>query len=249
MADYSTLCAQLPASIECFVLDSVDSTNDYLSQITPSTNPQVCVASEQTSGRGQYERAWVSSKDSSVILSIRRRFPTHRALNGLSLVVGLSIVKVLDSIGVGQAQLKWPNDVYVGGQKLSGVLIENTVQSQSQYPVIGIGLNNQLSGDDIATPWTDLTQLLGAPQELSALSASIIKQVLSDCERFEQQGFEAFQADYQDKDYLFGKQLSVQYQDQQTIGQASGIHEDGALLIDSDNATLKVYSSEQIQLI
>ncbi|TEU19952.1 MAG: biotin--[acetyl-CoA-carboxylase] ligase, partial [Gammaproteobacteria bacterium] len=69
MVDYSAL--RLADGIECFVLDSIASTNNYLTELPFSKDVKVCIAREQTAGKGQYQREWLSKKDSSVLLSLR----------------------------------------------------------------------------------------------------------------------------------------------------------------------------------
>lgn len=249
MADYSTLSLCSTDEIEYLVFERLESTNDHLLAQPPSDKTQVCVTAMQTAGKGQYGRAWVSSQDSSILLSVRRAFPVSRALNGLSLVAGLSLIKVLGELGVTGAQLKWPNDVYVDNKKLAGILIENSVQGQAQYPVIGIGLNNHLQTAEIDKPWTDLFSLLGQAQDAPAMVQRIAKQLTQDCAQFEDQGFEPFRSAYQTCDYLLGRELRLDYQDQTLVGVASGIDVEGALLLTHAGQVIKVYSSEQITLI
>ena len=250
MADYSTLSIQLTDDIECFVFDTIPSTNDYLSGLPNSTKTQICIASEQTSGKGQYDRSWISSKDSSVLLSIRRAFNSKTNLNGLSLVIGLALVKVLQDIGINNAKIKWPNDIFVDDKKLAGVLIENSLQGDYQFVVIGIGVNNKLTqNSQIHTPWVDLEQLLDVKQDLCDLSVKIINQVLDYCQIFAENGFEYYESEFAKHDFLFGKKLNINYQQKSTIGIANGIDSSGALIVKDGGNNIKVYSSEQISLI
>ena len=88
---YSPLKKQLKNDIECYFFDSIDSTNSFLANTPFTTKPQLCIAREQTMGKGQYGRSWVSQKDGSIIFSIRKCFNVGINLNGLSLVVGMEI--------------------------------------------------------------------------------------------------------------------------------------------------------------
>jgi len=249
MVDYSDL--RLVESVECFVLDSTPSTNNYLTKLPFSKDIKVCIAREQTAGKGQYQRTWLSKKDSSVLLSLRRPFSVDVALNGLSLAIGLSVINTLeDEYQIGGLKLKWPNDVYFKDQKLAGILIENTVQNNQQSVVIGLGLNHQLDIDfECDTPWTDLSNICSNLPNLVDLHEKLINNLLKSCQRFEQHGFSDFKSQWHQYDYLLGKQLELDYQDNKTIGIASGINEQGALLIKSNNTLIEAYSSEQIHLI
>ncbi len=249
MVDYSTL--KLTDDIECFVLDSIASTNNYLTELPFSKDIKVCIAREQTAGKGQYQRAWLSKKDSSVLLSLRYPFSTDVNLNGLSLVAGLSVIDVLsNNYNVEGLKLKWPNDVFFNNKKLAGILIENSVQNNTQSVVIGLGLNYKLGDDfECETPWVDLLKITSKLPNLVELQEKLINNLLRHCRRFEQRGFDDFQTQWAKHDYLFGKQLELNYQGKKTLGIASGINTQGALMIDVAGATIEAYSSEQIRLI
>jgi len=249
MVDYSAL--KLPNGVECFVLESTTSTNDYLIKLPFYKDVKVCIAREQTAGKGQYQRTWLSKKDSSVLLSLCYPFSTKVTLNGLSLVVGLSVINVLkDVYDVDHLKLKWPNDVYFKDQKLAGILIENSVKNNHQSVVIGLGLNHQLGVDfKCDTPWTDLSKICKNLPNLIDLHEKLINNLIVSCQRFKQYGFPDFQAQWQQHDYLLGKQLELNYQDKKIIGIANGVNEQGALIIESNNTMIETYSSEQIHLI
>mgnify|MGYP002525167437 FL=1 len=249
MVDYSTL--RLLNGVDCSILESTTSTNDYLTTLPFSQNIKVCIAREQTAGKGQYQRVWLSKKDSSVLLSLRYPFSIKVALNGLSLAMGLSVIDVLECVyHLDHLKLKWPNDVYFKDQKLAGILIENSVQNDQQSVVIGLGLNYQLATDfECDTPWTDLSKNCTTLPNLVDLHEKLINNLIKSCQRFEQHGFSAFQAQWNQHDYLLGKQLELNYQDKKTIGTANGVNEHGALIIKSDNTMIEAYSSEQIHLI
>jgi len=249
MVDYSDL--RLPDGVECFVLDSTASTNDYLAKLSFSKEVKICIARKQTAGKGQYQRTWLSKKDSSVLLSLRYPFSTKVSLNGLSLALGLSVISTLeDEYQLDQLKLKWPNDVYFQDQKLAGILIENSVQNDQQSVVIGLGLNHQLGADfECNTPWTDLSKICSTLPSLVDLHERLINGLLKSCQHFEKHGFSAFQMQWHQHDYLLGKQLELNYQDKKTVGIANGVNEQGALIIKSNNTVIEAYSSEQIRLI
>jgi BirA family biotin operon repressor/biotin-[acetyl-CoA-carboxylase] ligase len=141
----------------------IDSTNDYLMRRLPNqlSPGQVCLAEYQSAGRGRRGRQWVSPFGSQIYLSMYWHLE-----QGLSAAMGLSLVTALavsDAIkmhcGV-QVQLKWPNDVYLQGVKLAGILIELEGQAlEPSHCVIGIGVNLNMppeAGKLIEQQWTDL---------------------------------------------------------------------------------------------
>ncbi len=251
MSDYSALIKRLSNNIECFILESTTSTNDYLINLPASANIQICIAREQTAGKGQYRRQWLSKKDSSVLLSLRYPFSVGVALNGLSLAIGLSVIDVLENeYHINHLKLKWPNDVYFKDQKIAGILIENSVQNDQQSIVIGLGLNHQLGADfECETAWIDLSKICSTLPNLVGLHEKIINHFLKYCQLFEQQGLQAFQNQWRQYDYLLGRALELKYKGKNIVGIARGINEQGALLIATDSTLIEAYSSEQIRLI
>ncbi len=251
MVDYSTLARRLPDNVECFVLESVNSTNDYLVNLPISSQVQVCIAREQSTGKGQYQRHWLSKRDSSVLLSLRYPFSKETSLNGLSLVIGLSVLDVLSNhYKISHLKLKWPNDVYFKDQKLAGILIENSIQNNVQSVVIGLGLNHYLGGDfKCETPWTDLSKISKTNINLVDLQENLIKSLLNYCRSFEKSGIGEFRDQWLKHDYLIGRQLGLNYQSKRIIGIAKGINDEGALLIESNGSIVEAYSSEHIRLI
>tara|TARA_B100000929_G_scaffold287210_2_gene273528 strand:+ start:79 stop:864 length:786 start_codon:yes stop_codon:yes gene_type:complete len=251
VVDYSIVSENLSINTECFILDSTPSTNDFLSALPISDKSQICVAREQTNGKGQYDRQWLSKKDSSVLTSLRINYGIDTSLNGLSLVVGIAIIDVLiDDYGVDKLKLKWPNDVYFDNKKLAGILIENRVQNKSQSVIIGIGLNNNLDDSfSCETPWTDLSRILEFTPKIETLTVNIINKVIKYSNQFEQDGLGAFKSKWAEFDYLLNKKLELNYNGSKMIGTAKGINHQGALIIETKGVLIEAFSSEQIKLI
>lgn len=246
----SDLTRRFNKEIECFVFDSIHSTNDYLSQLSPSIKPQVCVSAQQTQGKGQYGRTWLSQKNRSVLLSVRYPFGLNVALNGLSLVAGLAVIEVLENYNIRGLKLKWPNDIYFNAQKLSGILVENTKVNNLQSAVIGLGLNYQLNSDfACATKWIDLSTITTTLPNLIDLQEALIKNLLQYCQIFAQDGFDVFHCKWQKYDYLFNKKLELIDKNKPIIGIAKGINAQGVLIVSTDDSLIEVHSSTQIRLI
>lgn len=250
MMNASDLASRLRDEIECFVFDSMPSTNDYLSQLKPSPKAQVCVCAQQTHGKGQYGRVWLSQKNRSILLSLRYPFKHNISLNGLSLVAGLAVIDSLKHYNIHGLKLKWPNDVFFKTQKLAGILIENTVTHDNQSTIIGLGLNYQLDRDfKCPTQWVDLATLTTNLPDLIDLQAALIDNLLKYCQRFAQGGFQAFETQWHECDYLFNKTLELNDNDKKITGIAQGVNEQGALIVQTDTGIINVYSGTQIRVI
>src|SRR5690554_891663 len=168
LLDLVVIQEALPGSLEAAIgwqlLDSVDSTNAQLMrQLTAPAGDrvmQVCLAEQQTSGRGRRGRDWVSPYAQNVYLSVAVPFSDGaQKLEGLSLLVGLVLVEALEACGFQGCGLKWPNDILLEGRKLAGILVEITGDLTADcVAVIGVGINVLMKDPEsaIAQAWTSL---------------------------------------------------------------------------------------------
>ncbi len=239
MSDYSSLPNLLGDEVECFVFDSIPSTNDYLASLPFSNNPQVCITRQQTKGRGQYNRRWLSKKDSSILLSLRYVFPGDILLNGLSLVAGIAMVRVLEKHAIHDLKLKWPNDIYFKDKKMAGILVESSLQNDIQSVIIGLGINHNMGDFDCQTPWIDIQQILGKGLNKVGLSVDLISQLIDFCQLFARHGFNKFSTQWQALDYLCGKQISFEG----GTGRCLGVNQQGCLLLETQDQVRAVCSS------
>ncbi len=172
--------------VDIDIVDTIESTNTELSRRSALANlpSGTCLVTElQTAGRGRRGRQWQSGLATSLTFSLLWRFEKGAAqLGGLSLVVGLALVRALRTIGITQAAVKWPNDILIDHKKLGGILIET--QGDMLGPtaaVIGIGVNVALpdamkqSIDQPATDFSEHTnQVIGRNQLLAQLLGELV---------------------------------------------------------------------------
>jgi len=248
---YSSLVELLPKDLECHFFDSIESTNIFLTNRPFTNKVQLCVTREQTQGKGQYGRQWESQKDSSLLFSIRRNFPQECNLNGLSLVVGLAIVKVLEKECLVEGfKIKWPNDIYIEGKKLAGVLLENQIQPKNQSVVIGVGINYALDQSmSFEIPWTDLSRITKTLPDIKLLIAEIINKILLMSDQFSLYGFDDFQSDWKRYDMLQGKRVKCTDLKDSFEGEVLGVSSKGALKIFTKDGVKELYSSRHIEYI
>lgn len=159
-------------------LKEVDSTNSWLKKMLSETNlPEgFCVSTDyQTSGRGQYGKSWEGQRGENLLLSVllRPSFTAPEESYRLTLSVCLAVCDLLESF-LPSVQIKWPNDVLVGSQKISGALLESsTVGQKLEYCIAGVGINvNQDSFEDSRA--TSLYRLTGQNYDLSTLRRAFL---------------------------------------------------------------------------
>ena len=176
----------------------IDSTNDYLMRKLPNqvTQGQVCIAEYQSAGRGRRGRQWISPFGSHLYLSYYHKLNDgFSAAMGLSLVTALAISDAINALYDLQVQLKWPNDVYLDGVKLAGILIDLEGQATGDcHSVIGIGVNLQMpeqAAEQITQPWTDLQQYVGERIDRNELVVAIIVALNQRLKQQSEQGIES----------------------------------------------------------
>ena len=230
------------------VLDSVDSTNTWLGE--RSDDPQVCFAEFQSAGRGRRGRSWVSPFAANLYLSLSWRFDEWPpGFTALGMVTAIAAVRALDSLGVRDVRIKWPNDLVAAGRKLGGVLID--IQGEppgATRAVIGLGLNVRMpaaAAQDIDQPWMDLATLTdGNPPERNRLAAALVESLVQAMGEFAEAGFAAFSADWQALDLVAGRAVALHSHEQTVTGVAAGVDEQGALLLKTPQGLKRFVSGD-----
>lgn len=230
-----------------------DSTNEQalLRARKAVDQPFVVMAERQSAGRGRRGRTWQSPLGSNLYLSLGMPFPFGGSgLEGLSLVVGLAVASALDRLALPErVGLKWPNDLWIGGRKVGGILIELAGDlDAASVAIIGIGLNLTPLPDEAASQvdqeWADLGSVLGERPQRNALVADILTTLLDYCRRFARSGFSPFHDDWQASDVLVGRRVDIWLGEQVATGVSLGVSERGALLVDIDGEQREFHGGE-----
>lgn len=237
------------------VLDEVASTNTYLMQAAAKGAPHVscAVAHIQTGGRGRRGRTWVSHLGASLTFSLLWRFDCGAAaLSGLSLAIGVALMRALNELEIKTAKLKWPNDVLVDGKKLAGILID--LQGDLDGPsaaVIGVGINIDLPKqvlEGIDQPATDLQHASHLELNQSVLLGTVLKHLAEVLRNFEQHGFMGVRDEWLSHHAYHNQSVRMLMPDGRNVeGVVTGIAEDGILLVETALG-LQRFSAGEISL-
>ncbi|MBX3175525.1 MAG: biotin--[acetyl-CoA-carboxylase] ligase [Gemmatimonadaceae bacterium] len=203
---------------------SVESTMDAAHALAADSAPAgtLVLAEEQRRGRGRAGKSWSSAHAAGIYLSLLERPADAAALEVLSLRVGLRIAPVLERWSPAPIQLKWPNDLFVAGAKLAGVLIEARWREQRpDWVVIGMGVNLRApasadlsaSALDGANPLEVLAELLPAARAAAAATGPLTDTELSA---------------FAERDLVRNREILSPAK-----GTARGITADGAILVES----------------
>jgi len=234
------------------VRDTVASTNTALLERAVAGAPggTVLAAEWQSEGRGRLGRAWHAGVGEALTFSLLWRFTRGAgALAGLSLAVGVAIVRALAAAGVPGAALKWPNDVLWQNGKLAGILTELAGDALGPTAaVIGIGLNVRLSQATrarIGQAAADLQTACGAAPDRNGLLARLLIELGQALQAFERDGFAPLRAEWQRLHALQGRRVTVVLPDgARRTGSARGAAEDGAFLLETRAGMERFHSAE-----
>lgn len=213
------------------------STNDDCRQLLAKNGDKfvLCSAELQSAGRGRRGKAWVSPFAKHIYLSVGFTLSLPLShVSGITLAAGVVLAKLLDDLGVKGVAVKWPNDIWIGEQKVAGILTE--VVGDAQGPcsvVIGLGLNvhpvvmkldkqqgvTYVRDHGIRSSRTELLVKLG--QALINLSHT-----------YEREGLGAYLALWQQYDFLRAKRITVTLHDRAIEATCLGITKEGLLKID-----------------
>ena len=241
------------------VFDVVDSTNNFLMQEAPKGYPHAsCVATNiQTSGKGRRGRQWQSSLGENLTFSFLWRFTKGAAaLSGLSLAVGVSLIRSLKKINVKQALLKWPNDILVKNdeeyKKLAGILIELQGDMDGQSAaIIGVGINLKLSKNQLAKidqPAIGINQCIDDEVDSNQFLGVIIKDLTEVLAKFESNSFESFKDEWQSYDAFQDQSISITSSNSSIIsGKERGVNDTGSLEVITEDG-IKTFSSGEVTI-
>ncbi len=242
------------------VLDEVASTNTYLMQNKHAAHATCVAAHVQTNGKGRRGRIWVSQLGASLTFSLLWRFQCGAAaLSGLSLAVGVALIRALRDFDIKAAQLKWPNDVlvledYTSGKntpkKLAGILIE--LQGDLEGPsaaVIGVGMNLNLPKnvlESIDQPAIDLASINSVDQ--NRLLGNMLRHLADVLSGFETLGFVGLRDEWLSYHAYENKPVRMLLPNGTEVsGVVKGVAEDGILLVETALG-LQRFSAGEISL-
>lgn len=245
--------ADLIEQIEIFPL--IASTNAYLADIAHRqyASGRVCLAEYQTAGKGRRGRQWVSPFGHNIYLSLLWHYPDGpAAIAGLSLAMGVAVVRALAKLGLDEVGLKWPNDIYWRGRKLGGILIEVSGESGGPcHAVIGLGLNiylPQQQAEGIEQAWVDLQQILGDAviSQRNALVAWLLNEMLPVAADFNQQALAEYLQVWRGYDCLRDQPAEIFIGQQRFQGIVRGIDEQGMLLMEDGDGQVRPFASGEV---
>ncbi|MBF0380839.1 MAG: biotin--[acetyl-CoA-carboxylase] ligase [Magnetococcales bacterium] len=230
-----------PDKIQFFT--TLDSTNIYAGKIARegAADGTVVIADSQSAGRGRLGRVWDSPSGVNLYFSlILRPAIEPRYAAQLTLLTGLALAESIREFGADDVEIKWPNDLLLGGKKVAGILTEMAVEeNQVQFVVVGVGVNVnvEISGltEEIGKIAAVLSDHLKKKVKRSAFLADFLNRFLGWYRLYLTDGFASIRSIWLDRSRIKGRRVQVNLVDESFSGTAVDLDIDGFLLVKRDD--------------
>lgn len=222
--------------------DRIGSTNDEARRLALEGAPHGTAvrADEQTAGRGRLSRRWFSPPGNLYFSVVLRGIPPARGWE-ISFVAALAVADTVDALlpSHTRAQLKWPNDVLVGGAKISGILIE----AADDALILGIGINVLVAPDAPAYPTTTLAAS-GGLATVDGAASLLLRHLEARLASWDTEGFHPIRQAWLARAHRLGETLHVATGGHAVTGMFVGLDQDGALLLDTAAGRTRVVAGD-----
>ena len=239
------------------ILDTVDSTSDWLSRQQSGgaeIHGKACITEFQSAGRGRRGRNWQGSPYCHLMFSMGWRFQKEAVeMTGLSLSVGVAVADSLRNLIGAPVGLKWPNDLWCGDRKLGGILVDlNTASKPDTQAIVGIGINLHepaLEHFDPGQPVTDLaSNVQGELPSRTSIIAVVMTAVARSLDRFDQHQFGCDRERFNALDVFAGRKVKTSSGEISLEGIGQGVDELGRYRLRFSNGSVETIISGDLSL-
>ncbi|RED60409.1 biotin--[acetyl-CoA-carboxylase] ligase [Cohnella lupini] len=235
------------------LLDVVPSTQDELRRLAEQGAPEgtLVIAEQQTNGRGRMGRSWVSPAGKGIWMSLLLRPPVPLPLTPqLTLLAAVALSRAISREVPVKIGIKWPNDLLVGGKKISGILLESAAEDERlRYVVVGLGISVNLDAEDYPAELLDkaisLKMASGAPINRSGLIAIILEEFERLYDLYLEQGFAPIRSLWEAHSVTLNSETTLYTPQGAVLGIPRGLDDMGGLKVEiSDGSYRTIYSAE-----
>ncbi len=239
------------------VFRQTTSTNDIVEKLArDGVKEGVAVFAEsQTNGRGRLGRKWASPSRKGLWFSVLLR-PDLRPQEATRLTVcsAIALRRAIAQLTGIAPEIKWPNDILIGGRKAAGILTELTAElDQVRYLVLGIGVDvNQTASDfpsDLGMVATSLRIECGRTIGRPELAVAILKELDADYARLKAGGFAEIADEWEQHCSTLGREVLLRTGGREIRGRAESLSEDGSLLLRTEHGRLEPVVGGDITLV
>ncbi|SHN19301.1 biotin--[acetyl-CoA-carboxylase] ligase [Gracilibacillus kekensis] len=233
--------------------EKIDSTQDVAHRLARkgAEHGTIIIADRQLSGRGRMERQWISDDSGGIWLSmiLRPPIPPHQA-SQMTLFVAVTLVEALERATGLSIQIKWPNDLFINGKKITGILTEMQAELEAiQYLIIGFGINVNQNIDHFPEEIRDLVTSLqivsGKEWNRTNLVQTILQEFEEAYQNYIDNGFELVKKKWIAHAYKLHEKIWIKTTQASFYATVQGISNEGALIVRNENGEEKlIYSAE-----
>jgi BirA family biotin operon repressor/biotin-[acetyl-CoA-carboxylase] ligase len=227
----------------------VESTNDEARSLAESCpDGTVVLAEVQTRGRGRLARSWASPPGGiwmSVVL--KPALPLSQAYR-VNMAVSLAVARALSRLYQLEVKIKWPNDILVGGRKISGILMEVRAElDRLDYVIAGVGLNVNIDPNQFPREWnaTSISNQLGCEVSRTELVQEVLRGME---EAYLHMGSEEILEEWRAISATTGRYVRVSSLDGDLEGKAESLGEDGSLYLRTESGLQRVMAGDCLHL-
>ncbi|MDY6863279.1 MAG: biotin--[acetyl-CoA-carboxylase] ligase [Thermodesulfobacteriota bacterium] len=238
-----------------YYYDVTDSTNIKAKELAMDGEKEgsIILAEAQTAGRGRLKRKWLSPKGSNILLSVilRPRLELKEVFL-ITMVASVAIAKIVRSHIKLAAEIKWPNDIYIKGKKVCGILTEfNTEKEIIDFIVLGVGINvnfNTAFYPEIKEVATSLSMEKGKKISRNKLLLQFLFQLEKEYEELKRKKVEELRKSWCDYSCVLGKNVTIESFGTIYYGKALNIDKEGSLIIQNKEGQLERILSGDVQV-
>jgi len=238
------------------VFEQTTSTNDVIEKLARDGVKEgvVVFAESQTRGRGRLGRKWISPARKGLWFSILLRPDLHpQETTQLTVASATALRRAIQSETGLKPEIKWPNDILIGGKKVAGILTELSAElDKVRYVILGIGVDvNQDANEfpsELCKTATSLKIETGETISRAELAAAILRELDFDYARICAGKFTAVADEWEENCSTIGRDVTVQIGDRKIRGHAESLDDDGALLLRTEHGHLERITGGDVTL-
>ncbi len=220
-------------------VEETDSTNRQAADLGEKGGEEgtVLIADRQSAGKGRLGRSWASPAGVNLYASVLLRppLPPHRAAQ-LTFFPAVAVARAITEVSGLSARVKWPNDILLGGRKVAGLLNEMRAEAERiHFIVLGIGVNLNMRRDqfpsDLRYPATSVALETGSPVNRLAFTRALLRHLDRLYDDYLLRGVAPVLREWESLCDLMGEKVAVDLSGRSLVGTATGLDDDGALLL------------------
>jgi BirA family biotin operon repressor/biotin-[acetyl-CoA-carboxylase] ligase len=219
----------------------LDSSNEtaYQLGLSGAAEGTAVIAEAQSKGKGRLGRTWESPAEKNLYLSVilRPAIPLGEAPQ-ISLIAAVAACQAVDRFKPGLAAIKWPNDIWINGLKVAGILTELRGEAgHVDFIVVGIGVNLNMNAEDFPEILSGLATSLkiatGDPVDRAGFTRFLLQDLETWYVKFLDEGFGSIRDEWERHSLLSHKNVKISIQNKIIEGRAEGLDESGLLIINT----------------